>query len=211
MESKKYLIKLFVIKSLKLVKKAFILLIYIEIMKEKEDIMLNALNHRVRRDILRLIEIKGSVSYTQILNRTELPTGKLNYHLKQLIGLIEKTASDEYRLTPLGEKAVSILETIRVSELDEYFKKVQEVQTRSISPLMKGLLKGGMVVTLFMLGFWIFMGYVVITEGAPIPVKVILIILYCLGIGLLIFLIDVYRTAPEYIERLERRIFGKGW
>jgi hypothetical protein len=177
-------------------------------MKEKEEIMLNALNHHIRRDILRLIKRKGSVTYTHILNRTELPTGKLNYHLKQLSGLIEKTVTDEYQLTLLGEKAVSILESIQADGLDEYFKKMQEVQTRSISPLMRGLLKGGMVAALFLLGFWIFMGYMVITEGAPVPVIIILIILYGLGIGLLVFLINAYRTAPEYIERLERRIFG---
>jgi hypothetical protein len=64
---------------------------------------------------------------------------------------------------------------------------------------------------LFMLGFWVFMGYMVFIEGAPIPVIVMLIILYALGIGLLTFLINAYRTAPEYIERLERRIFGKEW
>lgn len=181
----------------------------LEIMKDKEEIMLNALNHSIRRDILRLIERKGSTSYTQMLNRTELPTGKLNYHLKQLSGLIEKTVADEYTLTPLGKKAISILESIRVNGLDEYFNKVQEVQTRSFSPLMKGLILGGIVVTLFMLGVWVFMGYMSITEGAPVPVIVTLGVCYCLGSGLLIFLINAYRTAPEYIEQFERRIFGK--
>lgn len=156
---------------------------------------------------MRLTKSKGSVTYTQILDRTELPTGKLNYHLKQLTGLLEKTTSDEYQLTPLGEKAVAILDSIQSNGLDEYFKKMKEVQTQSISPLMKGLLRGGIVVTVLMLGFWIFMGYIIYTEGAPTPVKVILVILYGLGIALLIFLINAYRTAPEYIERLERRIF----
>lgn len=178
-------------------------------MEDREEIMLNALNHKVRREILRLIKNKESVTYTHILNRTELPTGKLNYHLKQLTGLAEKNPSDEYVLTPLGEKAVAILDSIHSDGLDEYFRKMKNVQTKSISPLMKGLLRGGIVVALFMLGFWLFMGYIVYTEGAPLAVKIILIILYGLGIALLVFLINAYRTAPEYIERIERRIFEK--
>ncbi len=178
-------------------------------MEDREEIMLNALNHKTRRAILRLLKDKPSVTYTQILDRTEIPTGKLNYHLKQLTGLIEKTVSDEYVLTPLGEKAVAILESIHTNGLDHYFEKVKEVQAKSMSPLMKGLLRGGIVVTVFLLGFWAFMGYLVITEGAPVPVMVMLVILYALGIGLLGFLIRAYKTAPAYIERVERQIFGR--
>jgi len=171
--------------------------------------MLNALNHRVRRDILRLIENKGGVTYTQILDRTELPTGKLNYHLKQLSGMIEKTESDEYQLTPLGTTACSILDSIKSKGMNEYFKRMKEVQTRSISPVMKWFLRGAIAVTLFILGIWIFMGYMAYTEGAPIFVWIILGILYALGLALLIFLIYVIRFAPEYVERIERKIFGE--
>lgn len=176
-------------------------------MENREEIMLNALNHKVRREILRLIHAKGSATYTQILDRTELPTGKLNYHLKQLTGLIEKTVSDDYQLTPLGEKGVAILESIHAEGLDEYFQKVKEVQTTSMSPLMKGFLRGGIAVTVFILGFWTYMGYLLYTEGGPAPVLVILVILYGMGIALLVFLVRVYRSAPDYIERVERRIF----
>lgn len=176
-------------------------------MKDKEEIMLNSLNHKVRRNILRLIKAKGSVTYTQILDRVESPTGKLNYHLKQLTGLIEKAASDEYELTPLGEKAVEILDAIQSNGLDEYFNKVNEAQTQSISPLMRGFFKGGIAVAVFLLGFWTFMGYLMYTTGAPLAVWVILAILYAMGVALLMFLITVYRTAPQYIERLEMRIF----
>ena len=177
-------------------------------MDDREEIMINALNHRIRREILRLIQKKGSATYTQILDRTESPTEKLNYHLKQLTGLIEKTAADDYQLTPLGEKAVSILDSIQSEGLDDYFEKVKTVQTKSISPLMKGLLRGGIVVTVLLLGFWAYMGYLAYTSGAPVPVIIVLIILYGLGGALLVFLVNVYRSAPGYIERVERRIFS---
>ena len=191
----------------KFFKKAFIILFERVFMEDREELMLNALNHKVRREILRLMESKGSVTYTHILDRTELPTGKLNYHLKQLSGLIEKTTSDEYQLTPLGVKAVTILRSIQSNGLDEYFRKVKEVQVKSISPLMRGLLRGGIVVTVLILGFWGYMGYLLYVEGGPLPVLIILIILYGLGIALLLFLVNALRSAPEYIERLERRIF----
>lgn len=64
----------FVINCLKFVKKAFIGFPLLYIMEDREEIMLNALNHKVRREILRLIKNKESVTYTHILNRTELPT-----------------------------------------------------------------------------------------------------------------------------------------
>lgn len=175
-------------------------------MEDKEEILINAPTHKVRRDILRLIKNRGSATYTHILDRTELPTGKLNYHLKQLTGFIEKKESDAYQLTPLGEKAVTLLESIQTDGLDEYFKKTKQVQT--ISPLMRGLLRGGIVVTVLVLGFWTFIGYILYHEGGPTAVWVILIILYALGIALLIFLVKASRSAPAYIEQIERRIFG---
>ncbi len=175
-------------------------------MEDKEEILINALTHRVRRDILRLIKSRGSATYTHILDRTELPTGMLNYHLKQLTGFIEKNESDAYQLTPLGERAVTLLESIQTDGLDEYFKKSKQVQT--ISPLMRGLLRGGIVVIVLVLGFWAFIGYILYREGGPTAVWVILIILYVLGIALLIFLVKASRSAPAYIEQIERRIFG---
>lgn len=176
-------------------------------MENREEIMLNALNHKVRREILRFIQNKATATYTQILDRTELSTGKLNYHLKQLTGLLEKTASDQYELTPLGERAAAVLESIQSPGLDEYFRKVKEVQTKSMSPLMKRFIGGGIVATVLLLGFWAYMGYLAYTTGAPAFVMVVLVVLYGLGIALLVFLANVYRSAPEYIERVERRIF----
>jgi DNA-binding HxlR family transcriptional regulator len=177
-------------------------------MENREEMMLNALNHGVRRDILRVINGKGSATYTQILDRTELTTGKLNYHLKQLTGVIEKTASDEYQLTPLGITAVSILDSIHSNGMDNYFKRLKEVQTKSVSPFMKSFFKGAIVVVILMLGFWGFMGYLMYTEGGPRAIWIILGILYVLGTALLIFLIRVLKFAPEYAERIERKLFG---
>ncbi len=175
-------------------------------MENREEILLNALAHGLRREIVRFIKAKGSATYTQIMDKTELSTGKLNYHLKQLSGLLEKNASDNYVLTPLGEKAVVILEALNVSGLDEYFERMKKAQT--LSPFMRGLFRGGIVVTILVLAFWGFMGYMAYTEGAPLAVWVILAVLYGLGAALLVFLVNASRSVPAYIEKVERRISG---
>ena len=58
---------------------------------EIEDIILQALSHKERRGILKIIgATQEGVTYSSILGETELNTGHLNYHLRSLEGLIEK-------------------------------------------------------------------------------------------------------------------------
>ena len=74
--------------------------------KEVEGIILQAIGHGDRRTIIRIIGANpDGVTYSSILGETELNTGHLNYHLRNLDGLIEKRDDKLYRLTPLGHKA----------------------------------------------------------------------------------------------------------
>jgi len=68
---------------------------------EVEDMIIQALGHKERREILKIISlnIAGS-SYSELMGELGLPTGKLNYQLKQLEGLIEKNEERRYVLTP---------------------------------------------------------------------------------------------------------------
>jgi DNA-binding transcriptional ArsR family regulator len=70
--------------------------------------IINALNHEIRRKILLLLE-HGPMSYTKLLESFDIATGKLNYHLKLLDGLVEKNSDGLYKLTSLGEKALGIM------------------------------------------------------------------------------------------------------
>jgi membrane protein YdbS with pleckstrin-like domain len=58
-----------------------------------------------------------------------LSTGKLNFHLRQLAGLIEKQKEGEYRLTPIGRRSLDILNQIHsISEDEEqtvYFQTIK--------------------------------------------------------------------------------------
>jgi predicted transcriptional regulator len=75
-----------------------------------EEMILQALNHKERRKILKILaSAPGGVTYSSILGETGLSTGRLNYHLKELSGFIERDDERMYHLTALGEKALSTL------------------------------------------------------------------------------------------------------
>lgn len=91
---------------------------------EIEDLIIQVLSHRERRNILRIIEAaEGGVVYSGILGETGLSTGRLNYHLKELEAFIERGEERRYRLTPLGRRALSVLRhaTEGVDESEESY------------------------------------------------------------------------------------------
>lgn len=84
-----------------------------------EEAVLQALGHRERRNILEVVASSGDgVLYSDILHELGMNTGKLNYHLKLLEGVIEKDDSRRYRLTDLGARAVGLLRGL-TEDLDE--------------------------------------------------------------------------------------------
>ena len=74
--------------------------------------VLKAISHTIRQNMLQLIAKNEMQSYTELMQKLSLSTGKLNFHLKQLSGLIEKQEDGSYSLTIVGKKAVDILEQI---------------------------------------------------------------------------------------------------
>ncbi|UCD45813.1 MAG: winged helix-turn-helix transcriptional regulator [Candidatus Bathyarchaeota archaeon] len=86
-----------------------------------EELVLRALSHRERRNILKIIESsEDGVVYSGILGDTGLSTGRLNYHLKELEGFIERNEQRKYRLTALGKKAVRLMNNIREDVEESY-------------------------------------------------------------------------------------------
>jgi hypothetical protein len=75
-----------------------------------EELIIQGLGHRERRNILKIISLtpKGAI-YSDILGELGLNTGRMNYHLRQLEGLIERNGDRRYHLTPLGRKALAVL------------------------------------------------------------------------------------------------------
>jgi hypothetical protein len=68
------------------------------------------LKDHTRRTILRCLHDKGSLPYVELMGLTEVSnTGRFNYHLKVLGGLIEKQDDGRYDLTERGRLAVQLL------------------------------------------------------------------------------------------------------
>ena len=75
-----------------------------------EELIIQGLGHRERRNILKIISVapQGAI-YSDILGELGLNTGRMNYHLKQLEGLVERNGDRRYHLTPLGKRALTVL------------------------------------------------------------------------------------------------------
>jgi len=107
--------------------------------REAEELILQGIGHEERRNILKIIgSSPEGVKYSDVLNELQLNTGKLNYHLKLLEGLIERDTDRHYRLTKLGMKSVMILNSI-TEDLDEEDLKLVSTAKTSKDTLITGV------------------------------------------------------------------------
>jgi predicted transcriptional regulator len=180
---------------------------------EIENVTFQALAHPIRRTIIRVLYSRNQgVTYTELITELGLSTGKLNYHLEQLRGLIEKNSSNYYVLTPFGKKAVEHLNLVdqKISSEDEKYVKVASLaQNASLQPIIKAFLSIGIAAVTFLIVFWIYIGYIAISEGAPLIIYVVLPVLATFGLCVLALLIYALLRSPLWIRRLERRYFGE--
>jgi membrane protein YdbS with pleckstrin-like domain len=109
-------------------------------MQEKEmsnvsEYVLRAISHDLRRRMLSLIIENNSQSYTELLHKLSLSTGKLNFHLKQLAGIIKKQEDGLYVLTKIGEHAVKILG--QINSISDNKEQAELLKKLSISTSLK--------------------------------------------------------------------------
>lgn len=89
--------------------------------EELEERIIQGLAHIERRNILKIISLaEGGAVYSDVLGELGLNTGKMNYHLRQLEGLVERDQDRRYHLTPLGKKALSVLHSMTENLEDGY-------------------------------------------------------------------------------------------
>lgn len=180
---------------------------------EVENIILQAIGHNDRRVIIRIIGANpNGVTYSSILGETELNTGHLNYHLRNLDGLIEKREDKLYRLTPLGYKALEMMNNLS-NEIDsdvfKYVETAKSMQDGTIHPFVKGLLYIGIagigIVFLASLGLFV----ITITRGsfAIMEVFISLGMMGFTGVILWVF-VSALKTVPEFVRRLERKLMN---
>jgi len=178
-----------------------------------ESALFQALAHPMRRIILKIVASTNAATYSELIVELQLPTGKLNYHLEQLGGLIEKNSDRKYVLTPLGKKAVNQLNLIKqeISADDEkYLKAAANAQKTSLQPAIRSFLFVGLAFALIIVSLWSFLAYLAITEGAPTVVYVLLPLLLAVGVGLIGSLVYAIMKSPDWVRRLERRLLGSG-
>lgn len=171
---------------------------------EAEELILQGIGHEERRNILKIIaSAPEGVIYSEILHELRLNTGKLNYHLKLLEGLIERDENRHYRLSTLGKKAVWTLNSMTEDLDDEVLIRVAEVKT-SQDEFVNGIIN--MWSRLVLLGsVSVFLGVVMfihtsIRAGIATETAYLwLIIPGVLLVGIYIWLEKIRREAPEKI------------
>ena len=183
-----------------------------KISAEIEEPIIQALGHESRRTMLKIISSsEKGVSYTELMVELGISTGKLNYHLKTLEGVVEKNKDQKYTLTPLGRRVMSLLSSITENidpEYENYVKTARIAQRSTLHPFAKSLICIGIAWSSVVLVVWGYLTYIVITEGAPIVVYILLLALLLLGSAMLGWLIYALKTVPEIVKRFERRLLG---
>ncbi len=178
-----------------------------------ENVTFQALAHSTRRTIIRLVQSRNQgISYTELITEIGISTGKLNYHLEQLNGLIEKNNNQHYVLTPFGKKAIEHLDLIeqKTSSEDENYVKIAVLsQKTSLQPIVKAFLTLSILLSAVLTAVWVFLAYVFVTEGAPLIIFILMPVLIAIGFGLLGTLIYALFKAPSWVKRFEQRFFGE--
>ncbi len=104
-------------------------------MSTEEDtynIIFKAMQHPIRRRILRMISEKPS-TYTEIQRDLNIDNGLLNYHLEALNSLITKNSEEKYTLSDFGKATVSLVKGVEEPE------KVRTAKANSNSLTIKVL------------------------------------------------------------------------
>jgi DNA-binding transcriptional ArsR family regulator len=93
-----------------------------------EQEVFKALDHQMRRDILRYVGEGRECTFTDILTKVKVPDSPtLSYHLKTLAPFIEQQ-SGKYRLTPMGKDSYNLLlKAGTYNKLAVFLKKRLEV------------------------------------------------------------------------------------
>ena len=136
---------------------------------ELDDIIIKALGHPERKNILRIVgSYPEGVTYTGILGESGLSTGRLNYHLGELEGFLDRDEDRLYRLSEVGKKAVATLDFISKDMDMSLLETVNTKRANRLKSIRRRLDIGFYAVTILMLGFTAFFAYISFTETDPV-------------------------------------------
>jgi len=78
-------------------------------LSKKRGKIYHALNHPIRREIVKLLGTRGRLCATEFKEILNIGPGKLYYHLENLGSLIEQDEQRKYRLSEEGDEAYQLL------------------------------------------------------------------------------------------------------
>lgn len=179
---------------------------------ELDDLIIKAIGHSERKNILRIVgSYPEGVNYTGILGESGLSTGRLNYHLGELEGFLDRDEDRLYSLSEIGKKAVATLEFINKDVDLNLLDSVNTKRSRRLKRIRKRLDIGFYVVSAIMLGVTVLLAYFAYTQSDGILAGVTgFFALLSLGV---IYMTDRSRkNDPERIlwvwEWLEWKLIG---
>jgi hypothetical protein len=94
-------------------------------LEETYSIMFSSLKHPARRKILKMLSEK-SMTFSQMLDKLEIPGSHLTYHLETLGEFLVKMEDGKYKLSSFGEASVSMMKGA---------EEVASIPTKKFSPL----------------------------------------------------------------------------
>ncbi|MFX1283144.1 MAG: hypothetical protein ACFFB5_05790 [Promethearchaeota archaeon] len=141
--------------------------------------VLKALNHEIRREIIRILHKKQTTPYSDFLERLNLPaSSNVAYHLSLLskAHLIKKDLEGKYLLTPLGRRSALLLDLATESK-SSIFSEIYLGFSR-LNPTE--ILLGAWWTFFFVLGFFFL-------QSLLFPLGIICILIAICSIILIIF------------------------
>lgn len=80
---------------------------------QREYGIFKTLSHPLRARIIELLYENDELSYTEILNALKIDTGQLNFHLRNIEGLLERTAHGNYMLNEKGKLGYYVMRGVK--------------------------------------------------------------------------------------------------
>ncbi len=179
-----------------------------------DDLVIKVLGHRERKRILKIVgSYPEGINYTGVLGETGLSTGRLNYHLGELEGFLDRDEDRLYRLSPLGDKAVATLEFIKQDMDLGIFETVNTKRSARLNRIRRRLDFGFYVLVVTMVGISGLIAYFAFTERDPI-LSIFTVLWSLFTVGIIYITNNSRKKNPERIlwvwEWLEWKLF-KGY
>lgn len=93
--------------------------------EENVSKLLLILSHKLRRDILLILDEKKEQSFSELMSTLEIDTGKMSFHLRNLKLFLEQTPTGKYKLNTIGQNALRLIKDAESLSIEVNFSETQ--------------------------------------------------------------------------------------